>query len=248
MEHDEAVGGVGCEQAQHAHDEKVEGGPAIPPVQRQPGGHAQEQHVHERVGHRDHLAPRRQVGVAGIGQDQEHPCHQTERSRDDEGIDQADRVPAGVALTDEDHHASDEQGIDEQVEHIPGGRKGRRRAMQQLWQRVVEGVAEDEHRDPCCEQVPGEPPPWPVQTDAHQDGHQRGDADHREGRALAAVGSDEQICERRQPSGPAHARAAELSINGLRASRTTASGCLGCPTCLPPEATMEKSQGPGQAP
>ena len=190
----------GCEQAQHAQDEQVECGPAIPTVQSEPRGNAEQQDVHEGVGHRDDLASKRQRGVAGVGHDEEHPCHQAEGDRDDECVDQAHGVPTGVALTDQDHHAGDEQRVNQQVEHVPGGWELRRAAMQQLWQRVVEEVAEDEHRDPCREQVPGEPSPWTVQTDAGQDCHYRGEGREREVGPLAGRGPREQVHDSRQPT------------------------------------------------
>ena len=86
---------------------------------RQPDEDAEQDEVHDRIRHGHELLLQRKVVGVDIWRDEEDPRHRADPHCDDQGVDQAGAVAAGVPAADQEKDANDEEGVDGQIQSVP---------------------------------------------------------------------------------------------------------------------------------
>jgi hypothetical protein len=162
----EREGEVAREVGDDAHDEEE---PADAHAARREGdadSHREEDEIHERVRQGNDLA---EVEVA-IGErpaEEGNPGNDTDRSGDDEGIENPGNVAAALPTGDKTGQAEREDAISHEVDGV-GDRWERRRATAELLKDGVRQVAEREQGDPAADLDPAAGIRRPVKDSADE--------------------------------------------------------------------------------
>ena len=96
LEQHVVVDRVGYEQADDARREQVERRLTATGVDREADRRGEQQHVAERVGHRDALGEVGHAAQVDVRRDQEHPREEADAERQDQRVDQAGAVEIGL--------------------------------------------------------------------------------------------------------------------------------------------------------
>ena len=195
-------------------------------------GDRYENEVHERVRHGYEFLGKRQSRVDDIGRYQEYPREAADPNSDNQRVDQACSVTAGIAVADQENDPGDQERIDRQIEEVTD-RRERRIGAKESGIVVGEQVAGHEEELPGGNQQPRQSMArsvvsrrtyednCPGQTDEVEDGAQsqaRNSQEHRQ-----HSGTGKHVYE---PDLPAHHRPpTETSIREM-AGKDSALRCL----------------------
>ncbi len=118
LDGDVAVDEVGDEQRERGRREQVEGQAAATGPDDQADDDREQDEVHERVAHAHELLREGRGGVLGRGGHEEDPRDDADADGDDERVDHALAVPAGVPAPDEHEDPGDQARVDGQVQDV----------------------------------------------------------------------------------------------------------------------------------
>ena len=194
LEQHVVVDRVGYEQADDARREQVERRLAAAGVDREADRCGEQQHVAQRVGHRDALGEVGHAAQVDVRRDQEDPRQEADAQRQDQRVDQARAIRDRVTPPDEQHKTGHQRRVHGQVERVAGRRERHVRA-------VGVDVAEEEQELPDEEEHPRLAELRLVKHDAQDDRHGRREPERVHHPPVAGDGRDHRVEQRDERAG-----------------------------------------------